>query len=248
VLVAWRAFTAQAPDEVESQVILCNVPPDPALPSELHGQPAAAVVGLYAGPVAAGERVLAPLREFARPLLDLSGPAPYVAVQSGFDGMVPEGQRYYWKSHYLDRLDDAALAAMLVHAAGRPTPETVLVLRHLGGAISRAADEATAYGNRAAQYNLSLDAIWREPGDDERAIAWTRAAWAALRRHATGGVYINFAGLGEEGEALVRAAAGANAACLEAVKRRYDPAGLFTSHTGDSRAPAAAPAEVVTAD
>jgi FAD/FMN-containing dehydrogenase len=163
-----------------------------------------------------------------------------VAVQSSFDGLVPDEQRYYWKSLYLDRLDDAAIAAMIGHAADRPTPDTVLVLRHLGGAVGRVPEEATAYGNRDAQYNLSLDAIWRDPGDDDRVIAWTRAAWAALRRHSTGGVYINFAGLGEEGEALVQAAAGSNFARLLAVKQRYDPTGLFALHPAGARSLAAA--------
>jgi FAD/FMN-containing dehydrogenase len=133
---------------------------------------------------------------------------------------------------------------VLDRAADRPTPDTLLVLRHLGGAVRRVAEEATAYGNRAARYNLSLDGIWRDPVDDDRAIAWTRAAWAALREHSTGGVYINFAGLGEEGEALVRAAAGPNFERLLAVKRRYDPDGRFALHPAGARPTAAATARV----
>ncbi|HET7138042.1 MAG TPA: BBE domain-containing protein, partial [Gaiellaceae bacterium] len=61
----------------------------------------------------------------------------------------------------------------------------------------------------------------------EEAIAWARELWHALERHSTGGLYLNFAGLGEEKEALVRAGYGANYERLAALKGRYDPANLF---------------------
>lgn len=230
VLRAWRAFTEAAPDEVTSEVALWSVPPDPALPAELHGRPVASVAGLYAGPVADGEGALRPLRALGAvaPLLDLSGPAPYVAVQSAFDAAFPDGLRYYWTSLYLDRLEDATITTTVELAGARPTPETPVVLRHLGGAVARVPEGATAYGNRAARFNLSLDATWARPEDDARAVAWARDGWRVLReRPGAGGVYVNFAGLGEEGEPLLRAAHGAGYDRLVALARRYDPTGLF---------------------
>ncbi|MFN8591258.1 MAG: BBE domain-containing protein [Thermomicrobiales bacterium] len=61
----------------------------------------------------------------------------------------------------------------------------------------------------------------------KRAFAWTRAAWAAMRRFGPGGLYLNFAGFGEEKEALVRAGYGANYERLAALKAKYDPTNLF---------------------
>ncbi len=43
----------------------------------------------------------------------------------------------------------------------------------------------------------------------------------------SGGLYVNFSGFGEEGEALVRAAYGTNYAGLAALKQQYDPGNLF---------------------
>jgi FAD/FMN-containing dehydrogenase len=45
--------------------------------------------------------------------------------------------------------------------------------------------------------------------------------------HSTGGLYLNFPGLGEEKEALVKAGYGANYERLAALKAQYDPANLF---------------------
>jgi FAD/FMN-containing dehydrogenase len=227
VLRAWRDFTAQAPDEVTSEFLFWSMPPLPALPEELHGLPIVAVAGVYAGPVAEGEPALAPLRELATPIVDLSGPVSYVESQSAFDVFFPESQRYYWKSLFLDELDDELIDEIVLVGADRPTPQTLFALRHLGGAIAQMPEDATAYGNRRASYNLSLDATWIEASDDERAIAWTRQNWADLRARTGGGVYLNFAGLGEENDLLARAGYGGNVERLREVKRRYDPDNLF---------------------
>jgi len=48
-----------------------------------------------------------------------------------------------------------------------------------------------------------------------------------MHAFSSGGVYLNFPGLGEEREALVKAAYGANYARLAELKERYDPTNLF---------------------
>ena len=73
-------------------------------------------------------------------------------------------------------------------------------------------------------YMLSIDSVWEAPEDDEANIAWTRAFWERMKPHSDRGrIYLNFPGLGEEGEELVRRSYGANFARLGEVKRKYDP-------------------------
>ena len=48
-----------------------------------------------------------------------------------------------------------------------------------------------------------------------------------MGRHSTGGVYLNFPGLGEENEELVRAGYGVNYDRLTELKAKYDPTNLF---------------------
>jgi FAD/FMN-containing dehydrogenase len=223
----WHDYVVQTPDEVTSTLVFWSMPSLPVFPSELHGTPIVGAYGLYAGDPAEGEAALQPLREFATPLFDLSGRADYLSVQNGWDVFFPTTLRYYWKSLFLDELRAEDITQTISLAEDRPTPETLFALRHLGGAVSRMPDEATAFGNRRAQFNLSLDTTWADPADDARMIGWTRRAWQELRERTGGGVYLNFAGLGEENDDLARAGFGGNYEHLRQVKRRYDPANVF---------------------
>jgi FAD/FMN-containing dehydrogenase len=228
LLRGWREFVAQAPDEVTSILGLWSIPAIPNFPEALHGTPVVIFSSFYAGSIVEGERVLRPLRALGTPFVDLSGPSTYLAQQSGFDPFYPDGLRYYWKSVTLGELSDDAIDATLARFATRPSPATLVALRHLGGAIARVPEDATAYGNRAAQFNLSFDATWTNRRDDAANIAWAREAWEALLPFASG-VYLNFAGLGEEGQALARGGLRDNYARLADLKRRYDPDNLFRS-------------------
>ncbi|RIK36431.1 MAG: FAD-binding oxidoreductase, partial [Chloroflexi bacterium] len=227
LLRGWRTFTATAPDEITSQALLWSIPAIPDFPEELHHAPCVIIAGLYAGPAEDGPAAFAPLSALGEPLADISGVSTYVEAQSAFDAHFPSGGNYYWKSHFLDSLSDDAVDAICAAHASTPSPLSVFALRHMGGAISRKPEDATAYANRNAQYNLSLDAIWADPADSARNIAWVRQAWDDLRPHANGGVYLNFAGLVEDADALAQAGHGRNIERLREVKRRYDPHNRF---------------------
>ena len=100
---------AAAPDELSSLALFWSVPPGEPFPPELHGKPVVIVAGVYSGSVEDGEPVVQPLRELGEPLIDLSGPWPWLGLQSGFDALFPKGGLYYWKSRALAELTDAAI-------------------------------------------------------------------------------------------------------------------------------------------
>jgi FAD/FMN-containing dehydrogenase len=228
VLRAWRDVVAQAPEEITSDATWWSVPPDPAIPTDLHGAPVLVVEGVYAGEVEEGERRMRPLRELAEPLLDLSGPRPFIAVNSALDDVFPAGaHRSYWKSHYLSELTDDAIATIVRWAERRPSALTPIPIRHLGGAMARVPAGDTALGDRSAPFLLSIDAVWEEPGETARNIEWTRGFWAAMRTFATGAAYTNFLPPLEAGDDLVRRSYGASYERLVELKRRYDPENLF---------------------
>lgn len=229
VLVSWRDFMADAPEEVSSEVIFWSVPAVPDFPDETHGEPIVTVAAMHCGPVEEGRRVLQPLRELAEPLLDLSVAAPYTQVQRMFDPFFPEGELcHYWKSINLDRLDDEIIDAVVTIAEDRPDPRILIPIWHQGGEMDRVDATETAYGDRSIEYMLSLDSTWEDPADSEEIVAWTRERWADMHRFSDGSLYLNFPGFGEEGEELVRSAAGQeNFDRLVALKEEYDAGNLF---------------------
>ena len=227
VLRNWRNFVLQAPDEVTCDALVWGMPPLPEVPPEMHWVPVVIVAAMYAGPIEEGERVLQPVREMGTPIGDLSARQQYGTMQSDMDALFPDSQLYYWKSLFANHLSDKVLDEVVALAADKPSPQTLFALRSLGGAMGRVPEEATAYGNRDAMFNISVDNTWQDPARNDEMITWTRAAWASLRNLTGGGVYLNFAGFGEENDALARAAYGRNYNCLVGVKRRYDVANFF---------------------
>lgn len=233
LLPIWRSFMENAPDEISSQALFWSIPPVEGFPEEVHGRAVFIIVALYSGDAAEGQRKMQPLREMGEMVLDLSGVYPYTEVQKFYDPLFPSGElRCYWKSLRLDSLDEDVIETLVGYGKSRPSARTLLVIWHhggveQGGAMGSVAADATAFGERNARYLFSFDTTWIDPADDELNINWTRACWRDLHRFSAGGLYLNFPGLGEEGEDLVRAAYGKNYGRLAQLKAKYDPQNLF---------------------
>ena len=150
-LRAWRDFTATASDNISSLAVVWSVPDAEAFPADLRRRPVVILASVYAGPTDEGARIMQPMRELATPLLDLSGPMPFTVLQTAFDPFFPKGRFYYWKSTNVHDLSDACIDTILSAAASRPSYMSDIPIWHLGGALSRVAPEATAYGRRDAR-------------------------------------------------------------------------------------------------
>jgi FAD/FMN-containing dehydrogenase len=227
VLAGWREAVADAPDELSTAGLIWSMPDVDALPEELRGLPYVGVAGMWAGDPDEGERVTRPLRELATPLLDMSAPASYLEFQSSLDPFFPAGVRRYWKALYLDGFSDAAIETTVDWSERRPSSDTLVIVRHCGGAMSRVPAEETAFGDRGSEWMLSIDSSWPDPADDDENVAYTRAFWGAAVPYSDGKTYFNFPGLFEEGEAAVRSSYGANHERLARVKAAYDPHNVF---------------------
>jgi FAD/FMN-containing dehydrogenase len=227
ILPAWRDFMATAPEELSSLAICWSVPPHPPFPPELHGTPVVVVAAAYSGSVEDGERIVQPLRELAEPVVDASGPWPWLGLQSGFDAIFPQGELRYWKSRSVTELSDEVIDEIVSLASRRPTALTDITIWHHGGAMSRVGETETAYGGRDVQFLVTAEASWTDPAQNDEAIAWAREVWDAMEAYTTGSVYLNFPGLGEEEDNLARAGYGANYERLAELKAKYDPDNLF---------------------
>jgi FAD/FMN-containing dehydrogenase len=226
VLRGFRDFMAEAPDEVGAGCALVTAPHEEFVPLPARGQPEVGVVLCYAGPVEQGEAVLAPLREFGPPALDMVEPMPYVAVQRLIDSANPRRLRNYWSADFLRGLPDACIEALCECHLSKASPLSEIIVLPGGGAVARVPDDRMAFGQRGAPFNVHVLSKWADPAEDEENIAWARGVGSAIEPYATGSAYLNF--IGDEGEERVRAAFGPDVyARLQALKRRYDPGNLF---------------------
>jgi FAD/FMN-containing dehydrogenase len=227
VLAAWRDEVADAPDELSTAGLVWSLPDVEELPEELRGAPHVGIAGMWAGDPADGERVTRRLRELATPLIDMSGVMPYADFQKSLDPFFPAGVRRYWKAVYMPEFSDAAIRTTADWSARRPSPETLVIVRHCGGAISRVGAGETAFGDRGGEWMLSVDSTWQHAADDASNIAYTRGFIDAAQPYSNGQTYFNFPGLLEENDDAVRSSYGANHERLARIKAEYDPANLF---------------------
>jgi len=188
-----------------------------------------AILGCYTGSdLEEGKRVLEPARHFAEKKADMFQPMPYLALQSMMDAAAPPGLQNYWKSSYLPDLSREAVETILAAFASVPSPMTAVHLHHLGGAIRRVGEDATAFGHRDAAYIVNLVSTWPDPSQSETNVNWTRETFAALQRFTRGvGVYVNFLGEDEGKERIVSAYGDMKYTRLSKLKSKYDPDNLF---------------------
>jgi FAD/FMN-containing dehydrogenase len=221
----FRDFTSSAPDSVTSMAGVMFGPPG----TPVEGQHAGIIAVCHVGSIDDGERLLKPVKEFGPPAVDSIGPMSYTALQTSFDAGMLAGQRNYWRSNFMTELSDAAIDTLLSRSDELPPPGSMLLIEHLGGAVSRVGDHDTAFSNRKAQYNTSVFGTWVDAGEDERNIAWVRKFGDELKAFATGGAYVNYMA-SDEGANNIKAAYEANYQRLSDIKRKYDPTNFFSSN------------------
>jgi FAD/FMN-containing dehydrogenase len=225
VLRAYRDFMSSAPDQVGTGLAFVTAPPEEFVPEPVRGQPVVGIVCCYAGSVDEGEAALKPLRELG-PGLDLVGPMPYVAVQQLLDPANPKGMQNYWTADFYEDMPDKAVDVLVEFGTRPVSPLTQIIVVPGGGAIARVDEDATAFGQRNAPWNVHYLSMWPDPADTERNISYTREFADAMKPWSTGRAYLNF--LGDEGLARVEAAFGPEKfARLQALKDAWDPENLF---------------------
>jgi len=189
----YRAWIANAPDELTTSVLIMNFPPLPEMPDFLRGQSFVMVRGCYCGPVAEGEALLRHWRDWQAPVIDDFKEMPFSAAATISNDPV-DPMPSFNSGAWLRELSDEAIDALIRFALGSsgPSPFIFTEVRHAGGAIRRVAAETAVFGNRDAELVLSVVGIAPTPEAQQYLAAYMRDLQEALRPSLTGGVYMNF--------------------------------------------------------
>jgi len=224
LLVAFREWAAETPDEVTGVVNLTSAPPLPVIPEEWHGKKVVAFIAASTGPVDSGAGLVRRMRDVAEPIADLLGPMPYGVLQSLLDPLWPKGIHAYFKAANVSGLDDGLVDRLCAVHLEAPGPQCEIHVHQMGGAVGRVADDATAFPERSMPYVVNAVTGYQDPDAGDAHRDWARAVADAAGDAATGRAYVNF--LGEKEDA--RAAYGEDKyARLAALKDAYDPTNVF---------------------
>jgi FAD/FMN-containing dehydrogenase len=221
VLRRYAAFAGTAPDELGVAV---GVMPGPA------GAPVIAVVPLWNGDRCRGARVMEDLQAFGTPLSAQVGPASYADLLAPFDAWVDAAAGYHWeiRTRWLPALTAGAADAIIAAKARAASPYCVVFCHHFHGAATRLAPDGAAFGLRREHLMVEIVAGWKPDGDDGAAHRrWAHDLWQGLAPFALPGGYANL--LGPDNREQAAEAFGDNVARLRALKRRFDPDGVFAS-------------------
>jgi FAD/FMN-containing dehydrogenase len=229
VLELFRTLAETAPPELTLVVLMRPAPPAPWLPKDMHGKPIVAMLACHSGKPEEGEKLVAPIKSFGKPVGDILARRPYAQMQALLDATQPKGRRYYWKSEYLPKIDPALLPKFMDRAARIPSPHSAVILFQLGDALGRLPDSHSPAGNRDARYVLNISGSWEQAGDDAANVAWARDAWNDMKAFSTGGTYINFL-TEDEGAERTEAALRRGLGRLAEVKTKWDPQNVFRTN------------------
>jgi len=218
-------YAARAPDAVAIILGIGRAEPAADYPEALAGRPIVIVSYNHSGDAAAIERDVAGILAGPKAASSSSGSQPYLQVQSSGDDAMGWGHRSYIKGGYADDLRPETLDALVDLAALAPG-ESSFSMTVQGGAVGRVPDDAMAFTGRAARFEMSADAIWQDPADDERYVAWVRETMAVVERDALTGRYVNeIADSGPDETVAIYGAAKMDR--LRALKRGWDPDNVF---------------------
>ncbi len=216
VMKLYFVFSAAAPDELSVSA---------GLRTSAKGETTVSISGGYIGSPAAMEKLLEPIKSLGTPVATRVGGIDYVKLQSAADAATAVGRGYYARVAFHTRPDEKLGAAMIDVMTKVPVPGMSLGFSQQGGASGRVAQDATAFANRDAQYQVSLSTDWDDPQEGPAKMKGGREIWNRIKPLTDGGFYVNHAV--EDDLAEIPKNYGGNYARLAELKAKFDPTNFF---------------------
>ena len=217
VLEFWGELLTKVPNEVDMSCSIIMFP---------NGKGFANMSGFYFGDPIEGEKQLAPIMNFGKPMAVNFKVKKYADMQKETDRNVPHGQQYYQKTGFFTEIGPD-LADVIGEITKNPKPFTQTInFTQVGGLINELAPDATAYPNREAEVSMVMGGGWPKPVDEDEAwIEIIRKDWRKIKPF-TAGLYNNN-WMGDDADARIHENFGSNYDRLVTLKNKYDPQNLF---------------------
>jgi hypothetical protein len=162
LLRAFADVTETAPDELTLWAWLINMPDLPFVPEPLRGHWMVAIDSTYLGDGETAEKLLAPIRAVATPVVDGLGEVPIADI--GLISQEPEEPMPgLGRVRLLTEFRAETVDALLELVLDGETPLAMVEVRHLGGAFTRSHPGDGAAGTIDASYLLLLAGIVMAP-------------------------------------------------------------------------------------
>ena len=218
-------FYAQAPDDMLALVMQFK------LTSGLAGIGAFVA---YPGSLEQGEKVLAPLQAYGKPMLNQIKSYDYCDLQKLLDFTAPHGNSYRAKSSYINlpKSGGGLPSGNIFSKLPQKDVNAVVELQYLPKSISQIQREDNAFGHRHLYNNLVMLASWALPGENELAVRWLENGFSQYAPYFEKAVYVNYIGNAEHEppNRVADAYTGATLARLKRVKARFDPENCFNAN------------------
>ncbi|MCP3423138.1 FAD-binding oxidoreductase [Nocardioides pinisoli] len=220
VIDAWRAWSAELPEEGTTSFALFQLPEMEGVPPMLAGRLTLSVRYVWTGSAEDGERWFAAMRAAAPVILDDVSEKPYTAIDSVHTDPLDPTPAYEAGHVLADFTAETADALLALTGPGVPSPQILVEVRQLGGAYARPGEHPSAFASRDAAYSLLVVGIAGIPGveDHAGAILDAMAPWVGTHR------LPNFTFTPEE---YADAYDEVTLARLRRARRTYDPDGVL---------------------
>jgi hypothetical protein len=224
---AYRDWAAGVSDDVTSVVRFITPPPIPDVPEPIRGRPLLTIDGACIGSQAAGEEIVAPLRELGETIMDTWTQMPaegLCRIHMDPENPVPglgEGLT-------IRELPDEAIDAFAsVAGPGSGSPLLLSELRSLGGALGRPDPDGGALTHLETDYIMYSVGMPMTPELGEAIPAHLEKIEQTMRPWAGEGSYFNFTERPCDADAILPADVCAR---LAEVKRQWDPDSMIVAN------------------
>jgi FAD binding domain/Berberine and berberine like len=193
------------------------------------GNPALFFAPAWSGETSEGEIAMEVLKRCGKPVFVQVASMSYQDLTQSFDSRVMNDKHYAIETRWIPALNPETIAALVKGGASRTSPLSTIILQNFRGLPTQIPPDSTAFGLRREHLLVEIIACWDPIAADDGSVhkRWARDLSQTLAPMSLPGGYPSI--LAPHAHDQIAHAYGDNLARLQALKRRFDPDGVFSA-------------------